>query len=97
MKVATDILEASQIKKVRVHGVPRVTMMKPSEVRSIPAGTQKLTIFREVLEGGKLGRIRHRQDEVDAEVSSDLPTKWVGASIFFEPLADIDYDIKLRE
>ena len=86
MKIATGIVEPEQVRRVRIHGVPRAKMMTAGESMGSPTGCRKVTIFRGVSEDGKLGPIQHREDEEEQEHAAELPTKWVGATVFFRPL-----------
>lgn len=85
MKIAAGIVEPEQITRVRVHGVPRQTMMTPEESPESPGACKKITIFRQVLEDGKLGPVSHREDSAQQKENQALPKRWVGATVFFKP------------
>ena len=87
MKIASGLLEPQQIRKVRVHGIPRTKMMSPDEVKQTPQTARKLTIFREMLQDGKLGIVQHREDDINVEVGNGMPAQWVGATVFYNPQA----------
>ena len=61
-------------------------MMTTRESPGSPTGCRKITIFRGVSEGGKLGPIQHREDAEDQEDAEELPAKWVGATVFFRAI-----------
>ena len=65
----------------------RTKMMSPDEVKQTPQTARKLTIFREMLQDGKLGIVQHREDDINVEVGNGMPAQWVGATVFYNPQA----------